>query len=84
MVARTIKSRPTLPQANSLCYKVDATSVNLFSDFTINLRILHFFSKLCTLFACEMRLYLTEPVMSNSEKNCRFKINLMNRTLAFL
>ena len=35
MVAQTVKLRPILPQANSLCYKVDATSVNLFSDFTI-------------------------------------------------
>ena len=37
MVARTVKLRPILPQANSPCYKVDATSVNLFSDFTIRL-----------------------------------------------
>ena len=37
MVARTVKLRPILPQANILCYKVDATSVNLFSDFTIRL-----------------------------------------------
>ena len=36
MVARTVKARLILPQANSLCYKDGATSVNLFSDFTIN------------------------------------------------
>ena len=37
MVARTVKLRPILPQETNglLCYKVDATSVNLFSDFTI-------------------------------------------------
>ena len=35
MVAGTVKLRPILPQANSLCYKVDAPSVNLFLDFTI-------------------------------------------------
>ena len=37
MVARTVKLRPILPQeTNSLCYKIDTTSVNLFLDFTIN------------------------------------------------
>ena len=35
MVARIVKARLILPQANSLCYKVGATSVNLFWDFTI-------------------------------------------------
>ena len=35
MVARTVKARLILPQANSLCYKDGTTSVNLFSDFTI-------------------------------------------------
>ena len=37
MVVRTVKLRPILPQANSLCYEVDATSVNLFLDFTIKM-----------------------------------------------
>ena len=35
MVARTVKLHPILPQANSLCYKINTTSVNLFLDFTI-------------------------------------------------
>ena len=38
MVARSVKLCSILPQANGLlCYKVDATSVKLFSDFTITL-----------------------------------------------
>ena len=44
MVARIVKARLILPQANSLYYKVGATSVNLFWDFTIKLRFFHFLS----------------------------------------
>lgn len=46
MVVRTVKAHLILPQeTNSLCYKIDATSVKLFSDFTIKVVLWNVFHK---------------------------------------
>ena len=46
-------------------------SVYLFLEFTINLRILRFFFQIMHPFCMRDASILTEPIVGNSEKNCR-------------